>query len=65
MTARHEGVLCFARSSKAARRLSEAFRERKGKGPIYLFFSVNGSGHFCGVAQMMSEVDYNADTGVW
>ncbi|CAH1247792.1 YTHDF2 [Branchiostoma lanceolatum] len=47
------------------KRLDQAFRERKGKGPIYLFFSVNGSGHFCGVAQMTSEVDYNADTGVW
>jgi hypothetical protein len=31
------------------------------KGPIYLFFSVNGSGHFCGVAQMTSAVDYSND----
>jgi hypothetical protein len=47
------------------KRLDAAFREREGKGPIYLFFSVNGSGHFCGVAQMMSAVDYHKSAGVW
>ncbi|XP_070533748.1 YTH domain-containing family protein 3-like isoform X2 [Ptychodera flava] len=47
------------------KRLDAAFRERQGKGPVYLYFSVNGSGHFCGMAQMMSEVDYNVTTGVW
>ena len=47
------------------RRLDQAFREQKGKGGVYLFFSVNGSGHFCGVAQMMSEVDFTTITGVW
>ena len=47
------------------RRLDQAFREQKGKGPVYLLFSVNGSGHFCGVAQMMSEVDFATITGVW
>ncbi|KAG8009270.1 YTH domain-containing family protein 2, partial [Nibea albiflora] len=26
---------------------------------------VNGSGHFCGVAEMRSPVDYNAYAGVW
>lgn len=47
------------------KRLDAAFREREGKGPIYLFFSVNGSGHFCGIAQMMSCVDYNSSSNVW
>lgn len=47
------------------RRLDQAFREQKGKGVIYLLYSVNGSGHFCGVAQMMSEVDFSSTTGVW
>ena len=47
------------------RRLDQAFREQKGKGGIYLLYSVNGSGHFCGVAQMTSEVDFNSVTGVW
>lgn len=47
------------------KRLDAAFKERSGKGPIYLLFSVNGSGHFCGMAQMLSGVDYNSNTGVW
>ena len=47
------------------KRLDAAFREREGKGPIYLFFSVNGSGHFCGVAQMTSAVDHQSSANVW
>lgn len=48
------------------RRLDNAFREQKAKGGVvYLFFSVNGSGHFCGVAQMMSEVELNTEVGIW
>ncbi len=47
------------------RRLDQAFREREGKGPVYLFFSVNGSGHFCGMAEMMSCVDYDSKSDVW
>lgn len=46
-------------------RLNRAFLESSTKGPIYLLFSVNGSGHFCGVAQMISEVDFNKCSGVW
>jgi len=47
------------------KRLDSAYREREGKGPMYLFFSVNGSGHFCGVAQMMSAVDHQSSANVW
>ena len=47
------------------KRLDTAFKEREGKGPVYLLYSVNGSGHFCGVAQMMSMVDYAQSAGVW
>lgn len=47
------------------RRLDQAFREQKSKGGIYLLFSVNGSGHFCGMAQMMSEVNFDTVTGIW
>lgn len=47
------------------KRLDSAFHEREGKGPVYLFFSVNGSGHFCGMAEMTSPVDYHASSGVW
>jgi len=48
------------------KRLDAAFRERNNKGPIYLLFSVNGSGHFCGMAQMLTGVDYsNTSSSVW
>ena len=47
------------------KRLDSAFRERDGRGPVFLFFSVNGSGHFCGMAQMLNGVDYQASAGVW
>ncbi|GBP41588.1 YTH domain-containing family protein 1 [Eumeta japonica] len=48
------------------KRLDAAYREReKEGGMVYLFFSVNGSGHFCGMARMMSSVDYNSNSNVW
>ncbi|XP_037810397.1 YTH domain-containing family protein [Lucilia sericata] len=48
------------------KRLDDAFKERsKDGGNILLFFSVNGSGHFCGMAQMMTSVDYNSTSSVW
>ncbi|CAG8466094.1 3929_t:CDS:2 [Paraglomus occultum] len=47
------------------RRLDKAFRESADKGPIYLFFSVNASGHFCGMAQMLTHVDYTTSSSVW
>ncbi|KAM7090879.1 LOW QUALITY PROTEIN: YTH domain-containing family protein 1, partial [Ciconia maguari] len=46
------------------KRLDSAFRSMNSKGPVYLLFSVNGSGHFCGVAEMKSPVDYGS-AGVW
>lgn len=47
------------------KRLDSAFREREARGPVFLFFSVNGSGHFCGMAQMLCGVDYSSSAGVW
>uniref|UniRef100_A0A5F8G7H8 YTH domain-containing family protein n=1 Tax=Monodelphis domestica TaxID=13616 RepID=A0A5F8G7H8_MONDO len=47
------------------KRLDSAFRSLNSKGPVYLLFSVNGSGHFCGVAEMKSPVDYGTSAGVW
>jgi len=47
------------------KRLDSAFRESEGRGPVFLFFSVNGSGHFCGMAEMLSCLDYNSSAGVW
>lgn len=57
------GIWCSTEHGN--KRLDMAYRDQEGKGPVYLFFSVNGSGHFCGMAQMMSEVDYNATSNVW
>ncbi|RZF36138.1 hypothetical protein LSTR_LSTR013634 [Laodelphax striatellus] len=48
------------------KRLDEAYREREAKsGQVLLFFSVNGSGHFCGMARMSSPVDYRSSSSVW
>lgn len=53
----------WASTTYGNQRLDKAFEEATG--PVYLFFSVNGSGHFCGVAQMTSRVDYNTTSDVW
>ncbi|XP_050040685.1 YTH domain-containing family protein 3 isoform X3 [Dermacentor andersoni] len=45
------------------KRLDAAYRDAQG--PVLLFFSVNGSGHFCGMAEMVSPVDYTASSSVW
>ncbi|XP_046969003.1 YTH domain-containing family protein 3 isoform X3 [Vanessa cardui] len=48
------------------KRLDAAFRDREREGgAVFLFFSVNGSGHFCGMARMISAVDYNSNSNVW
>ena len=48
------------------KRLDAAFKAQNGIGPMFLFFSVNGSGHFCGMAEMLSSVDYsNTGSTVW
>jgi hypothetical protein len=48
------------------KRLDEAYRQQQAKnGQLFLFFSVNGSGHFCGIAQMTSAVDFDSSSGVW
>lgn len=48
------------------KRLDQAYYEReKENGAVYLFYSVNGSGHFCGMAQMISNVDYSSNSSVW
>lgn len=49
------------------KRLDIAYKAQQSTngGPVYLFYSVNGSGHFCGMAQMISPVDYNSSVSVW
>lgn len=45
--------------------LQNAYTEAKNQYPILLFFSVNGSGKFVGVAQMISDVQYNTNFMLW
>lgn len=45
--------------------MDKAFKEFDGRGPVYLFFSVNASGHFCGVAEMLTPLDYSVSSNVW
>jgi len=45
--------------------LDAAYRESEDKGPLYLFFSVNASGQFCGMAQMSSPLDYDKKCSLW
>ncbi|XP_039270858.2 YTH domain-containing family protein 1-like [Styela clava] len=47
------------------KRLDTCFRAQKNRGPVILLYSVNGSGHFCGVAEMKTCVDYSSRAGVW
>uniref|UniRef100_A0A1J3EST0 YTH domain-containing family protein n=1 Tax=Noccaea caerulescens TaxID=107243 RepID=A0A1J3EST0_NOCCA len=39
--------------------------EKSGKCPVFLFFSVNASGQFCGVAEMVGGVDYEKSMEFW
>ncbi|WFD01287.1 hypothetical protein MYAM1_004049 [Malassezia yamatoensis] len=52
-------------TEKGNHRLNQAWSESSHLGPIYLFFSVNGSGQFCGIAQMVSGLDYSQTTTIW
>jgi hypothetical protein len=55
----------WASTDTGNRRLDAAYRESCAKGPIYLFFSVNASGQFSGLAQMESALDYTKKFGSW
>ena len=52
-------------TERGNRKLNECYGRFHNKGPIYLMFSVNGSGHFCGVAEMKSFVDLETQQKVW
>lgn len=54
------------------RKLDAAFLEAEAKAsgtgsscPVFLFFSVNGSGQFLGVAEMVGQVDFNRNMDFW
>ncbi|KAJ1558589.1 YTH domain-containing protein 2, partial [Cladochytrium tenue] len=71
----------WASTDLGNRRLSQAYRDASGvplstgavggaggagpNQPVVLFFSVNASGHFCGVATMESDVDWSRSSPVW
>lgn len=55
----------WASTEQGNRRLDRAYKEMEGKGPILLFFSVNASGQFCGIAQMASPVDFQSKFDCW
>ncbi|XP_021278354.1 YTH domain-containing family protein 2 isoform X2 [Herrania umbratica] len=40
-------------------------KEKKETCPVFLLFSVNASGQFCGVAQMAGPVDFESDADFW
>lgn len=51
-------------TDRGNKRLDQAFSSPDKK-KIFLLYSVNGSGHFCGVAEMISAVDYDSSSSVW
>lgn len=58
----------WASTSRGNRKLNAAYREAKEKEdhcPIFLFFSVNSSGQFCGVAEMIGPVDFDKSVDYW
>ncbi|XP_024169907.1 YTH domain-containing protein ECT3 isoform X2 [Rosa chinensis] len=62
----------WASTPNGNKKLDVAFRDAEAKSsetgtrcPIFLFFSVNGSGQFVGLAEMIGEVDFNKDMDFW
>ncbi|XP_038981389.1 YTH domain-containing protein ECT4-like isoform X2 [Phoenix dactylifera] len=62
----------WASTSNGNQRLDNAFQvaqeKMAGNGskcPVFLFFSVNASGQFCGVAEMIGRVDFGKNMDFW
>ncbi|MQM04461.1 hypothetical protein Taro_037262 [Colocasia esculenta] len=58
----------WASTSNGNKKLDSAYREAKEKGPeapVFLFFSVNASAQFCGVAEMIGPVDFEKSMDYW
>ncbi|ONI15122.1 hypothetical protein PRUPE_3G027100 [Prunus persica] len=58
----------WASTPNGNRKLDAAYREVKEKHdgcPIFLFFSVNASAQFCGVAEMVGPVDFDKSLDYW
>ncbi|KAJ8753144.1 hypothetical protein K2173_017711 [Erythroxylum novogranatense] len=58
----------WASTPHGNKKLDAAYHEAKkleSNCPIFLFFSVNASGQFCGVAEMVGAVDFEKDADYW
>ncbi|CAN6462310.1 unnamed protein product [Victoria cruziana] len=58
----------WASTTNGNRKLDSAYNESKDKGhscPVFLFFSVNASAQFCGVAEMVGPVDFDKSVDYW
>ncbi|XP_057517041.1 YTH domain-containing protein ECT1-like isoform X1 [Amaranthus tricolor] len=57
----------WASTPHGNRKLDAAYQEAKEKGdcPVFLLFSVNASGQFCGVAEMTGPVDFDKNADYW
>ncbi|XP_050374209.1 YTH domain-containing protein ECT1 isoform X2 [Argentina anserina] len=58
----------WASTPHGNKKLDAAFHEAKkikSSCPVFLFFSVNASGQFCGVAEMAGPVDFEKDADYW
>ncbi|MQL73968.1 hypothetical protein Taro_006306, partial [Colocasia esculenta] len=58
----------WASTPNGNRKLDSAYSETREKGvkcPIFLFFSVNASAHFCGVTEMVGPVDFEKNADYW
>ncbi|XP_015574443.1 YTH domain-containing protein ECT3 isoform X1 [Ricinus communis] len=53
------------RLDTAYRDAQKKFAETGSNCPVFLFFSVNASGQFCGVAEMIGGVDFNNKMDFW
>uniref|UniRef100_A0A1J3CUA1 YTH domain-containing family protein n=1 Tax=Noccaea caerulescens TaxID=107243 RepID=A0A1J3CUA1_NOCCA len=58
----------WASTPNGNKKLDAAYQQaqqRPGGCPVFLFFSVNGSGQFVGVAEMIGPVDFNKSIEYW
>ncbi|GAV64887.1 YTH domain-containing protein [Cephalotus follicularis] len=62
----------WASTPNGNKRLDSAYQdaqdkmaEKGSKCPVFLFFSVNASGQFCGLAEMIGPVDYSKNMEFW
>lgn len=47
------------------KRLNNVFNSLTENGKVFLFYLVNGSGQFCGIAEMRDSVDYSQSCNIW